>query len=281
MHFASHRPGPPLDAFVDHFWYFDHLVTAHPMERVLPNGAFTLIFNLDETPRCLFPRDPGGSALRFRRAWVSGAHSGYIVIDSPSGSSLMGVHFLPGGAARFFGMPAGHLRDAVVELDAIWGHEADTLRQALVETPTPRAKFALLERQLLARHNLAKAPDPLVQHALQQFLDAPHLARIDHVARSTGLSHRSFIERFERVVGLSPKRYCRILRFQHVLRRLGGQAPVSWASVAADCGYYDQAHFIQEFRTFSGLVPTRYPHERGEYLGFIPLSAEMEGTSLP
>ncbi len=278
MKFAIHKPGPPLDACVDHLWYFDHLIAAHPMERVLPNGAFSLIFNLNESPRCLYPRDPAGTLQRFRRAWVSGAQSGYITIDAVAGSSLMGVHFLPGGASRLLGIPADHLRDSVVELDAIWGLESDTLRQTLLEAPTPEAKFARLEKHLLFRHRKARAPDALVAHALHQFQQAAPLARIDQVVVESGLSHKGFIERFQRSVGLSPKRYCRILRFHDVLRRVDRQTPAAWAALAADCGYYDQSHLIQEFRSFSGLIPSRYLQERGEYLGFIPLPVGIEGN---
>lgn len=270
MRFATHQPGPPLDAFVDHFWYYDDLVVSHPRERVLPNGTFTLIFNLSPTPRRLFSREPDTPPRQFRRAWVSGAHSGFILIDALPGTSLMGVHFRAGGAARFLGLPAGRLRDTVVELDSIWSSQGVALWQALTEAQDPRAKFALLERELVARHHRLPSPDGLVAEALRRFGTTPGLARIDEVVASAGVSHARFIERFDRAVGLSPKRYCRILRFQEVLRRLEQRRPVSWVDLAGDCGYYDQAHFIREFREFSGLVPTRYLTEKGEYLNFVP-----------
>ena len=272
MRYVRHAPAPPLDRNVDHLWYYDGLEVAHLRERVLPNGTFTLIFNLSETPRCLFPRDLDGPAQPFKRAWVSGAHSAYIVIDSLPNSSLMGVHFHPGGAARFLRIPGGELMDRVVELDAVWGPAASAIHLALLEAPDPQAKLRLLESFLLQRHRALADPDPAIQLALQLFSSQPCIHRIDHVVHATGISHRRFIERFTRQVGLGPKRFCRILRFQQVLQRLQRKQPVSWAALAADCGYYDQAHFIQDFRAFSGMNPSRYLVERGEHLNFVPVT---------
>jgi len=272
MRYVRHAPAPPLDRFVDHLWYYDNLSVAHGMERVLPNGTFTLIFNLSDSPRRLFPCNQDGTEQAFKRAWVSGAHSGYIVIDVLAKSSLMGVHFHPGGAARFFDIPGGELLDRVVELDAIWGPTADAVHSALLEMPDPLAKLRLLEAFLLQRHRTLSEPDPAIQLALQLFASQPCIQRIDQVVHATGISHRRFIERFTSQVGLGPKRFCRILRFQQVLLRLQDGKPIPWASLAAECGYYDQAHFIHDFRAFSGLNPSRYLVERGEHLNFVPVT---------
>ncbi|MBL9128468.1 MAG: helix-turn-helix transcriptional regulator [Verrucomicrobiales bacterium] len=244
---------------------------------MLPNGTFTLVFNLSSVPRHLFPPNLDGAPRRFRRAWVSGAHTRFILIDAVAGTSLMGVHFRPGGAARFLGVPAAVLRDSVEDLDGLWAREGERLWNTVVEAPNPRAKFEVLERELLVRHRTLPAPDALVSAALRQLTSAPHLARIDEVVAASGVSHARFIERFERTVGLSPKRYCRIARFQQVLRLLEHGKPVRWADLAGECGYYDQAHFIREFREFSGIVPTRYLTEKGEHMNYVPLPTTSVG----
>jgi AraC-like DNA-binding protein len=78
------------------------------------------------------------------------------------------------------------------------------------------------------------------------------------VLRETGLSERRFIEVFHEQVGLTPKAFCRVRRFQRVLKSVHGAREVDWAQVALDCGYYDQPHFIHDFRGFSGLTPAQY-----------------------
>ena len=92
------------------------------------------------------------------------------------------------------------------------------------------------------------------------------------VTRQTGLSHRRFIEVFRDQVGLTPKVYWRLQRFRQVLQRVHRAPRVEWADLALECGYYDQAHFIRDFRAFSGLSPSAYLAQRGEHLNHVPLS---------
>ena len=86
-----------------------------------------------------------------------------------------------------------------------------------------------------------------------------------------GLSPRRFIQVFREEVGLTPKLFCRIRRFQEVLGLIGRGQHVEWAEVALACGYFDQAHFIHDFRAFSGLNPKAYLAHRGEHLNHVPL----------
>ncbi|HAB16806.1 MAG TPA: helix-turn-helix domain-containing protein [Verrucomicrobiota bacterium] len=271
MTFASHIPGPPLNDFVEQFWYYDGLNVPHSRERVLPDGTFQLMINLRDEPRTLFDREHEDRSQDFRRAWVSGAHREYIVIDARPGSSLIGIHFKPGGATPFLGLPAIELRDRVIELDSLMDSAVNDLRDALLEAPTPQDKFRILEKFLWARAGGRPVRSPAVALALRRFQEVPHTATMESVAQELGISHKHFIARFHAEVGLTPKRYCRIRRFQQVLAGIERKVAVDWADLAYACGYYDQAHFIQEFHDFSGLRPTAYLRERGDYLGFVPL----------
>src|SRR3984893_9100332 len=96
----------------------------------------------------------------------------------------------------------------------------------------------------------------------------PETQKIAAVADRIGLSARRFIDVFRKEVGLTPKLFCRVRRFQKVLRLVQRGRPVAWADVALDCGYYDQAHFIHDFRAFSGLTPTAYLQVWGEHLHY-------------
>jgi AraC-like DNA-binding protein len=146
------------------------------------------------------------------------------------------------------------------------------LRDGLVEAKTDAARFAILERSLLAR-----AVRPLARHravalALREFEVVPHVRTISEVTRRAGLSARRFIEAFTDEVGLTPKLYCRVRRFQEVVRRVAqGRRRVKWVELALDCGYYDQAHFVADFRAFSGLCPTAYVDVMGEHVNHVPL----------
>ncbi|MGH9633175.1 MAG: helix-turn-helix domain-containing protein [Bryobacteraceae bacterium] len=97
-----------------------------------------------------------------------------------------------------------------------------------------------------------------VSLALREFHAVPHAVTIAEVTHKTGLSPRRFAQLFRENVGVTPKLYCRIRRFQEAIRQIRMGAEVRWADVALDCGYFDQAHFVNEFRSFSGIKPTTY-----------------------
>ncbi|MBI2949489.1 MAG: AraC family transcriptional regulator [Verrucomicrobia bacterium] len=275
MIYETYRPRPPLSQFVDWFWFFSDCDVPYHKERMLPDGTFELVIDLKDERRTLFDRHDPARDQHFRRAWLSGTHSKYIVIDVLPGASMIGVHFKPGGIAPCLRLPAGELTDRVVELDAIWNNQAWDLRDALLEQPNPRAKFDVLEAFLLRRLWMARKPPENsrgIAFLLDRLIREPHALKLRQVARELGVSHKHFIEAFRAVVGLTPKRFCRIRRFQEVLQQVEMQQAVQWADLACACGYYDQAHFVHDFRGFSGLSPSAYLTQRGEYLNFVPMT---------
>jgi len=272
MIFRRHIPGEPLARFVDWLWFYEDFNPTHRREHVLPDGTFELVIDLREEPRRLFDRERDGRFTSMRRGWLSGPHSGYIVIDALPDSSMIGAHFRPGGAAAVLGLPADELRDQVVELDAIWGAGVGELRERLLAARGPQAKFHLLEQFLLARLARREAdsiPQRRISWALTRFLSEPRALTIREVVDDLGISHKHFIEGFREQVGLTPKLFCRIRRFQEVLAKIASQQSVEWADIACDCGYFDQPHFVRDFQAFAGLNPTRYLSHRLEDPKFV------------
>jgi len=267
----------PLSAFVEWLWYYDDLFMDHDREHVLPDGTFELVINLEERPRKLFTSEEAQGYRTFRRAWLSGAHSSYLVIDVLNGASMMGAHFRPGGIAALLGFPSDQLAAQVVELDDVWGLEAWAWRDRLMEAPEPKAKFKVLETWLLERLNAPERSDisaRRVASALRQFNDQPEFPDIRGTAEGLNISHKHLIQEFRKTTGLAPKLYCRIQRFQRVLAEINRRKQIEWASIAVSCGYFDQAHFIRDFTAFSGLNPSAYIRHRLDYPGFIRAAEE-------
>jgi AraC-like DNA-binding protein len=274
MIFLRHVPGPPLDAWVDHLWYFEDLRLSHRMENVVPDGTFELIIDLREQPRKLFARDGASRPQLFRRGWMSGVHSKYIVIDVLPGASMIGAHFKPGGVAPFLGFPSDELADRVVELEEIWGAEAARWRETLLEARNGKGRLQILELLLGWRLRSARATGgnpSRVNEAIQRLERGAAPIAIRALADELGISHKHLINEFRSRVGLTPKMYSRVRRFQGVLGRIQARSQVEWADVACACGYYDQAHFVHDFKEFSGLNPTKFlTHTVGDPR-FIPL----------
>jgi AraC-like DNA-binding protein len=255
MRFVRHIPAQPLTQFVELIWLYQRDSMPHPRELALPTGTVELVFEMQQ-----------GTVAPV----ICGPHSLPFVIETAKPALLLGIHFKPGGAFPFLGLPAGELQNVHVSLETIWGGMAAIVQDELMEAKTPRDKFRVLEKALLAQAGQRLRQHPAVKFALDKFRSRTE-AQISEVVDETGLSPRRFIQLFRDEVGLTPKLYRRIHRFQQVLDLVHGSQHVEWSRVALDCGYYDQAHCIHDFREFSGLNPTTYLRMRGEHLNHVPL----------
>lgn len=268
MLYRTYRPAPPLSRFVHMFWLYQGERRAHQKERLLPGGTTELVVNLREDCIRTYGRAQSDEGRTFPGSVLIGAHSEYFVIDTEEQDHVMGVHFRPGGAFPFFPLPASELRDQHVALEDIWTKDASRLREQLLGAPTPETKFQVFEQLLLSRTTKPLLRHPAVSYALGEFRATQNIA---DVTAQIGLSPRRFIDVFSAEVGLTPKLFCRIRRFQRVLRSIQGQSAIDWAAVATGCGYFDQAHFNHDFRSFSGINPTTYLAQRTEHLNHVPL----------
>ena len=142
--------------------------------------------------------------------------------------------------------------------ECVWGGFARSLLDNLRDLPSPQARLRGLEQFLLPRFNGCMTRHPVVDFALSRFHHAPGISSVRDVAKSTGWSERRFSQIFREHVGFSPKVWTRILRFQRAVQQLHSGVDLPWAELALDCGFYDQSHFANEFRAFSGIDATTY-----------------------
>ncbi len=215
MRYSVHKPSPPLDGFVDYLWSLSD-APRHARERILPSGTIELVINLQEDEFRIYRSPATGTACdRLRGAIVSGCYGSPFEIDTQEHASVIGVHFRPGGAARLLGLRPGEISDAHVGLGDVWGRRAAELRERLCGEPDRRERFRILERALTARLTGVPHGRRAVGAALSA-LDQPGVA-VGEVAERLGLSRRRFIEIFTEDVGMTPKRYSRVRRFQRAL----------------------------------------------------------------
>lgn len=270
MRYVVHVPPPPLSRFVEMFWIHEGTAT-HARERVLPTGTLELVVSLDDDALRVYAGDDGKGAAE-DAALVCGAHARYFVIDMGVPLRTAGVHFRAGGTLPFFGVPADALSDAHVSLDALWGAGAGAeLHERLVAAPDHGARFRLLEQVLLARLRDPAAGHLAVRYGVRELRAPGGPGSIRELTERIGISHRRFVQLFREQVGLTPKLFWRIHRFQEVLRASARADEVDWSEVALRCGFYDQAHFIHDFRDFSGLTPSAYLRLRTEYPNHLRL----------
>jgi AraC-like DNA-binding protein len=276
--FRHRVPRPPLDAFVEFIWVFDGDSRPVALERILPTGAAQLIVNLSEDQTRLYDPNRGYECVTSAGTSLSGIWSRYCVIDTREQERVAGVVFRPGGTIAFTHVPAHEIADADIDLECLWGRcRAAALRERLLESCSPDAQLDVLENALMDAWRPV-ALHGAVAFALTAFNRAPHTMSVAKVTDVIGLSAKRFIERFNREVGMTPKRYCRIRRFQRAVKRAHRGDRVDWTEVALDCGYFDQAHFIHDFRSFAGLTPTEYQAARTAFPNHVKFLQSDSGA---
>jgi len=224
----------------------------------MPDGCVSFIINLGEDETRLYDPDDVSKMTKFSPCSLSGPQTRCFVIDTDEQTCVVGASFRAGGAVPFLGLPSDELHNRHLNLEDLWGLRACELRERMLAAPSPRAKLCELELALLERAAGMFDAQPVVEYAVQNFIAQPATVKIAEVSGKTGFSTRRFIELFKQHVGMTPKLFCRVRRFQKVLHRITSGKPVDWSGVALDGGYFDQAHFIHDFRAFSGINPSKY-----------------------
>jgi AraC-like DNA-binding protein len=263
--YLERTPAAPLSGFVRKLWYARAPRVAHRRERVLPTGCVQVILNLARD--FLLDCPEGERDRRMPSALVVGARSVYEIVDCSDFADLVGIVFAPGGFSLFARDAVDLFSNRSVPLEDLWGGDARRLREWLCEVDSPDLRLSCLERFLLEQFVLSLGTrEPLrrgaIDFAVQRFKRAPGMTAVKDVARQTGWSERRFSQVFREEVGLSPKVWCRVQRFQRAVRLLHRGSDIRWAEMALDCGFYDQSHFANEFRAFSGIDATTYSAHR-------------------
>jgi len=272
MKSLRYKPSPPLGNFIQCLWYWEGIPEGtHTLERLMPNGEATIVFNLKDTPIRIYRSDDVRRFDTYGHAVLSGARTNYFVIGTAEQERVMGIQFQPGGSFPFFREPADTMENASIALEDLWRLRVGELRERMLAAPNETALFQILEQDLLDQLARPLAWHPAIDYALHYFRRLPNATTVAWMTGKIGLSPRRFIQLFRQQVGLTPKAFCRVRRFQQALTTVHGTRQVDWAQVALDCGYYDQAHFIHDFQSFSGMTPSTYLAAATPHLNHVPI----------
>jgi AraC-like DNA-binding protein len=171
-------------------------------------------------------------------------------------SETVGAYFRPGRASRFFDIPLSHLADTAVAVGDIWGARGSPLSSRLADL-NEAARIDCVESFLLARlrHRQQRTHSLDVEGLAESVLRRAGRVTVDGMARAAGVSRQHLSREFRERIGVGPKLYSRLARFQSLLAHASARAAIDWARVALDMGFADQSHMIAECRQFSGLTP--------------------------
>lgn len=256
MRYSEIHPKPPLNNFVECFWTLegDGPSPDGTPERILPDGCVELILNFGARFSQHNEAGRGAPAVLQPRNLLVGQMTGPILISPTGNVELLGIRFHPGGSSPFLALQMNEVTDQVTDLGGVSSELERELLRVSEQLPTLAEKTQAVESALLARLSRVRA-DSWSMRMAARIVASAGLISVDQLAADAGISSRQLERRFMREVGIGPKLLGRILRFQQVFRAVE-RSDAAWASIALDCGYYDQAHLIRDFNQFAQQTPS-------------------------
>jgi AraC-like DNA-binding protein len=197
----------------------------------------------------------GGAARH--DSFVAGLSDSSAFVAAEGPAKCLQVDFTPVGAHVFFGVPMHELTNRVVDVKDLLGRDANLVAR-LEAALTWDTRFALLDDMIAVRVSAARRPAPEIVWAWRALEHTSGAVPVGTLAERVGSSRRHLVARFREQVGLSPKTFARVVRFSRAVALIHSGERRSFVGIAHECGYFDQAHMIREFREFAGTTPAEF-----------------------
>lgn len=273
--YLSRPPKPLLRPFVSMIWTS---TSETPMPRadrelVLPTGHMHIAIRLGGAPLRLFDGPDEAQSRVLGRSVIGGVRDHAYCKETVQDGPMVGAMIRPGSVELLSRTSAGALAGRHTRLEDLWSRrDLDELRNRLQDESTAAGRLMVLERFLECRLPDLHGIDPLIAHALFRFDRGVPVA---DVVADTGFSHRHLARTFAEAVGLTPKAYSRLRRFDRALARLHARPDEALAEIAAAEGYSDQAHMTREFRAIAGVPPGHYRRLGPTFARHVPIGGQQ------
>jgi AraC-like DNA-binding protein len=220
-----------------------------------PSGGVVLILNLGDLYRI---QNEAGTGPKIFDSFIAGLSDVPGYVEATGLSTGVQVNLTPIGARLLTGLPMHVLTNAVLNVEDAFGPASGELMERLRESATWGARFQIIDRFMQARLLAANERPEAMVWAYATLRRTAGAASIGSLADALGYSQKHLISQFREHLGLPPKTLARVMRFESAVRAVRGERGPDWAQIVLDCGYYDQAHLIREFKQFAGMTPGEY-----------------------
>lgn len=275
MKFETHNPASPINKYIESIFHYKDFVPDHSIERVVPTGHIFIIFELDDITRNTFNNETLEPNRSFTKVWISGIHKHYISISAHENSEMFVIQFKPYGAYPFFHFPMKDLTEKILPGQEVLGDELLDVRSRVYKQSSSRDKFEVAEQWLTKRFDPTETPPEELLEIIEE-LQEKSATEYPEITDSYPHTQKHLIDQFKKYVGLTPKYFQRILRFNEILEKIRNNENIAWSEVAYQCQFSDQSHFIKEFKHFSGFNPEEFIKEEynQDEPNFFPLDRE-------
>jgi AraC-like DNA-binding protein len=270
MDYNTYSPDPQISAFVKLFWSLDAPGAALPeKQRIVPDGCMEMIFHYGDLFR-QYTED--GSSRIQPRSFVFGQITRQLEIAPTGVTGIMAARFTPDGFAPFSTMDVVDMENRAVPLTELFGKLGGHLERDVLATATNEQRKKLIEQFLVRELETPRVVDNISRSSVDLLLELKGQVSVDELADQVGIHRRRLERKFSTVIGLSPKQLSKIIRLQAALKMMEHQPSASLTALAQESGYFDQAHFIKDFKEFTGMSPRQF------YAENLRMSALFVGT---
>jgi AraC-like DNA-binding protein len=257
MKFLSAKPSHFLAPFVKFYWMMKTTkpVTKEYIHRIIPNGLIELTFYLGNRPHLV----ESDSAFPVH-SLVSGQLKSFFDIKYADSLTVFSIYLYPHGLSMFFDLPMSELLNQTVSLRHLLKEKSERLEDDLFEAVTFEEKVNVVEHFFLERlkRNYNEYKFARIDHCIDVINQNFGAVDIETLTSEACLSRKQLERTFSDFIGLSPKQFLKVVRFQNVINKKSKEPFVSLTELAYDCGYFDQSHMVKDFRSLSGLSPKDY-----------------------
>ena len=256
MNYQTYQPHPDLAAIVNFYWSLE--VPYDPnneKQKIIPDGFVEMTFNfadnikryVSETEYILNPN-----------AVVMGQRTKSYFIEPVGNVDSFAICFYPFGFANLIDVPLKNLTDKEIPIEELLGEAGKKLVQDMIQAADSQERIGIIESFLRNKLNEPSTMDNIVQSTVDALLATKGSASIGDILKEEPSKRRQLERKFAQQIGLSPKQLGKVIRLQSALNMLLNQEEESLTTIAYESEYYDQAHFIKDFKEFTGINPREF-----------------------
>lgn len=253
MEYSRKDPDSRLSSVVECYWFVTNDNPAVVREKIVPDGFPEIIFHYGDPYRI----NLHGQWETQAKQLLAGQLTNHFFLENTGFAALVGIKFLPTALTRLFGVDMAPLTDRVADLRDVLGDAFTPMQEAIAGMASVHDAVPVIEEALGPLMNGLTADDALAVKAVEWMRERRGMTSVAEVGGEIGVGERKLERLFKRHVGLSPKFYARVLRFAAIFEGME-HGDLSWAERALEAGFYDQSHFIRNFKEFTGEDPSRY-----------------------
>ena len=262
------KPSNILAPYVKQYWAVQNSIDPDHeyAQRIVPSGLTELSFYLSETPVSSQKKQRLES-----NSLLNGQSSSYSDLLITSSLDLFSITFTAFGASAFFDLPIIELQDNSIPLSFLIKDQAEEITNKLTETTDFKNRVLIIEEFLInrIRLNIQEYKLARIDYSMQNIHQKRGIIEIDQLAFDSCLSRKQFERDFSNIIGLSPKKYLRVIRFQNAISQIQNDAKMELTKLAYVCGYFDQSHMIRDFKQLTGYTPMQYFKDCEPYSDFF------------